>query len=124
MGYAARAGFGAGFWQTVQTQTAKMVAAKTAPAPTAPAITATPVPQPPSTQPLAQPIQPIPTILVAGPAPSPGGGGGGGGGEFGLAPAPGGGLNVSALLQQPAVLVGIAILGFLALRRGGGTRRW
>lgn len=129
MGYAARAGFGA-LWTDV---IAKVAQAKATPTPTTVAAPLPPlvyggpapiVPPPPGTMPPPQPMPPvIQPILVAGPAPSPSGGGGGGGVDAGLAPAAGG-TGVSNLLQQPAVLIGIAILGFLALRRGGGTRRW
>lgn len=126
MGYARASGFGAGFWQTVQATAAKATAP--APAPIPPMT----IDQPKVTVPVAQPtfgpavippvLQPQP-ILVAGPAPSPSGGGGGGGADGGLAPAAGG-TGVSELLKQPAVVIGLVVLGFLALRRGGGTRKF
>lgn len=104
-----------GIYSAIEARKPKSVAAPTPPSPATVTVT-TGVP--------AQPIQPIQPILVAGPAPSPsGGGGGGGGGDLGLAPAAGG-TGLGALVQQPVVLIGLLVLGFFALRRGGGTRKF
>ena len=136
MGYGShRQGMG-GIWDALKA--ARDAATAPAPLPVAPAPVAPSVPVPvaptqpgvPYVPPTYVPVSPPPPIMMptVGPAlppltiPMPPGSTAAGTGTGGTVAQVT--QAVTGWLQQPVVLVGLAILGILALRRSGGTRRY
>lgn len=98
------------------------------------------VPPAPMVEPRAVPVTPPPLVTVAGPppvmtdyvvqmppgsvAPAPGGTPGGNGSVADFFGTGGAAASGGSFLSSPVALVGLAVLGFLLLRRSGGTRKW